>query len=121
MKATVGTLLQAWTWACDAAQYPGLASAPRDPTTVLPRPVVYSAGPAPTLAECDAALPQLVGLHNPRVAMLASMVARYTGLRIGQVLRIRAATLTVRVGKSAREKAERRTVPVTTCGTGSRR
>jgi integrase len=110
--------LDAWTWAADdAARYPGLPQAPRDKSTVLPQPPIYVAPPAPKLTEVDAVIRRLTVYAY--VAKGAAVVMRYTGLRISQVLALELAdldtermTLTVRLGKSRREKATIRTIPV---------
>jgi integrase len=120
VRATIRALVSAWSWAADdPAEYPGLAAPPRDPKRIVPRPVVYSPPPAATMEECDAILRRLDDLHHSTIALPATVIARCTGLRIGQILEIRAEdlnlrarTLTVTAGKSQREKAERRTIPI---------
>ena len=108
-----------WVWASDEPEtYPGLPTAPRDPSRVLPRPPVYGAPPAPTLAEVDACIRHL----PPRMAYVArpaAIIMRYTGLRVGQVfdltcgdVNLARAELRVSTGKSRREKAEQRTIPI---------
>jgi integrase len=116
------TLNNAWTWASDdPTTYPGIASAPRDRSSVMPMSPLYAAAPAPTLAECDAVLRTLASSPKARTgyALKAAVIARYTGLRIGAVLSIHLddlnlerAELVVRAGKSRREKAEQRTIPL---------
>lgn len=116
LNGTIGMLLQVWAWGSDdPAEYPGLAPAPR--AMRPPRPPKYVPTKAPTLAECDAVIRRLAA--NPAVSLPVAVVARCTGLRAGQVLAALVedfhpaeCTLTVRAGKSDREKAERRTVPI---------
>lgn len=116
---TIQTLLAAWTWASDDPDgYPGIAPAPRDTSALLPYAPVYSAGPSPTMAECDAVLRIVATRRAPWVALSTGTIARCTGLRVGQVLGIQvrdvdldAMTLRIRTGKSRREKAENRVIP----------
>lgn len=111
-------LLDAWNWGADDPEgYPGVATPPRDRKSVMPRAAVYVAPPAPTLAEIDAVLRALP--YQARVAKGIAVVMRYTGLRVAQALALRrsdwnptASTITIRTGKSAREKASPRTIPV---------
>lgn len=111
-------VLDAWTWtADDPMAYPGVPNPPRDKTTVLPHAPIYAAPPAPTLAEVDACIRRLH--RGSYVARGAAIVMRYTGLRISQALAIARAdldvdalTLTVRTGKTRRERAAQRVVPV---------
>lgn len=111
------TALDMWRWVCDDPDnYPGVPVSPRDPSTVLPPPPIYVAPLPPTLAEVDACLRRL---HRAYVAKPAAILMRFTGLRISQVLGLRCEdldlanqTLCVRVGKSRREKAESRLVPI---------
>lgn len=115
---TARSILEMWRWVSDdPEQYPGVPFPPREAKAVLPRPPLYIAPPAPTLAECDACL-----RHLPADAVLSRRLGawmRFTGLRASQVLPIRrsdvdldAAVLTVRVGKSRIEKAECRRIPL---------
>jgi integrase len=110
--------LEMWRWASDdPVNYPGVPVPPREAKAVLPRPPVYVAPAAPTLAEADACL-----RHLPVDAVQSRRIGaflRYTGLRIFQVnalrrrdLDLEARTLTITEGKSRAEKAERRVVPV---------
>jgi integrase len=110
-------MLDLWRWAEDDPDgWPGVPRAPSDAGRVLAdAPVRRDAPPAPTWAEMDAVI-RLA--PSPEVAHILAMM-RATGLRIGQVLGALAgdldidrATLRVRVGKSRREKAAQRTVPV---------
>jgi integrase len=113
-------LLRVWTWAGDAPdEWPGVPPAPRDPSSVLPPPPVRGRAPdAPKPEEMDAICRRAA---RSGIADLADICAtmRLTGLRISQVLSINVgdfdlahATLTVRSGKSRREKADQRTMPV---------
>lgn len=99
--------LEMWRWAADdPASYPGVPVPPREAKAVLPPPPLYVAPPAPTLAECDAALRHLpLEAHQTR---RIGVFLRFTGLRIFQVVRIRRrdldfehATLTVTDGQVA--------------------
>lgn len=121
LKSTIGTVLAAWAWGCDdAATYPGLLPAPRDPTSVTPRGAVYSPTEAPTMAEVDAVLRILARSYKARrVALAVATIARCTGLRVSQILALRVGdvflsepSMTITAGKSQREKADRRTVPI---------
>ena len=115
---TARIALDVWNWAADDPEtYPGLAAPPRDASRVLPRPPAYAAPVPPTLEEADACLRHLA--KNAYIARPAGIVMRYTGLRVSQVLGIEVgdldlarAELRVRTGKSRREKAEQRTIPV---------
>lgn len=110
----VRALVQAWVWACDDPEtYPGLAPAPRDLSSVLPRQAPALAGIAPTMAECDAVL-----RRAPSAVRTLLVVARCTGLRVGQIVALEVGdvdldlrVLHVRTGKSAREKLGR-TMPL---------
>jgi integrase len=110
--------LEMWRWvADDPAQWPGVPVPPREAKVVLPRPPLYVAPPAPTLAEVDACL-----RHLPVDAVQSRRIGtflRFTGLRVRQVIGIRrpdldldGRLLTVRTGKSRVEKASLRTIPV---------
>lgn len=122
MHATVSAMLEAWTWAADdPATYPGIAPAPRDRRSLMPQRPVYAAAPAPTMAEADAVLVRLAALAHQRVALPLAVIQRCTGLRASQALALRwsdlvldarVPSLTVRVGKSRRERVEQRTVPL---------
>ncbi len=111
-------VLEMWAWvADDPDNWPGVPVPPRHGKSVLPRPPVYSAPPAPTLAECDASIRALPS--RAEIARRLGIVLRFTGLRLGQALALRradidlnGATMTVRTGKSRLEEAECRTVPV---------
>jgi integrase len=82
---TASTALDMWSWvADDPAAYPGVPSAPRDPTTVLPLPPIYTAPTPPTLAEADACLRQIKARSH--VSRAAAILMRFTGLRVSQVL-----------------------------------
>lgn len=110
--------LDAWTWAGDdPARWPGIPVAPRDKTAILPSQPPYEAGPAPTIAELDACLSRLNGASR---LMKAGIIMRYTGLRIQQVyeldeedIDLQQMVIVVRGGKSRREKASIRRVPIT--------
>lgn len=115
----VRAFVAAWVWACDDTEtYAGITPAPRDTSALLPRAPSYWAPPAPTMAEIDAVIRRLA--NNKRASRLvpALVVARCTGLRIGQVQALTVADadleqgrLRISTGKSAREKGGR-TVPM---------
>lgn len=112
-------LIAAWRFgASQPARYPAIPQPPRDESLVLPEPPVRVLAPPPTLVELDAICRRAAA--SP-VRDLRDILAtlRLTGLRIGQVLSIRAhdvdlgrSLLTVATGKSKREKAEKRKVPM---------
>lgn len=116
--STASTILDMWGWASDDPDsYPGLPTPPRDASAVRPPPPIYTAPPPPTLDEVDACIRHISS--RAFVAHAAAVMMRFTGLRISQVLGVRcgdvdgaAGTVRVRVGKSRREKAGNRVVPV---------
>lgn len=118
LYGTTRIALDVWTWAADEPDtYPGLPTPPRDASRVLPRPPAYAAPVPPTLEEADACLRHLA--KNAYIARPAGIVMRYTGLRVSQALGIEVgdvniarAELRVRTGKTRREKAEQRTIPI---------
>ncbi len=120
IRLALHALIRAWTYACDdAAVYPGLALAPRDTKSIMPRSTKYGATVAPLMSECDAVIRHIAPTRQAKASLALAILARCTGLRTAQIMAIRpddidlgAATLVVTVGKSAREKAERRTVPL---------
>lgn len=117
-------LLAAWRWAASQPKrYPGIASPPHDDALVLPPAPVRVAAQEPRLAELDAVCRRAAAYarQHKRSLDLGLIVVclRLTGLRIGQVLELRvrdvdleARTLIVATGKSKREKAEQREVPI---------
>lgn len=123
LRPTVEVLLEAWEWAHDDG-LPGVGSPPRDRRSLLPGRDPYAATLAPSLAEIDAVIVRLARREVPApVALRLAVIASRTGLRASQVLGLRwddvmpagsgaAGAVSVRVGKSARERAERRTVPL---------
>lgn len=125
IDATLGALLAAWAWAADAPEtFPGLPALPRSAERLKglrPGRPDYSAPPAPTMAEVDALIRQLVALgpKAQHVALPVAVIGRYTGLRAGQILAIElrdldlvAGTLRVRTGKSAAERQAQRLIPL---------
>ncbi|MES2638058.1 MAG: site-specific integrase [Myxococcota bacterium] len=116
--AVARSALEMWRWAADDPDaWPSMPTPPREPKALLPRPPIYTAPPAPTLAECDACLRHLPidALQSRRMGT----IMRFTGLRAEQVLEIRREdvdlaneVLVVRAGKSRAEKAQRRSVPM---------
>ena len=115
------SVLELWRWVSDdPAQWNGVPTPPREPKALLPRPPIYVAPPAPTLAEADACL-RYLPLEAVQSRRIGAFM-RFTGLRVHQVTAIRrrdldleARTLTITTGKSRAEKAAHRTVPVATC------
>jgi integrase len=114
---SAAAILDLWTWAADEPDFRELVPPPpRHRKSVMPATAKYVAPQlVPTWAETDAALRQ-IRLPMPR--RLATIM-RYTGLRLEQAVFIHRedfdlneGTLLVRKGKSQREKALNRTVPV---------
>jgi integrase len=123
LNKMVGVVVQAWTWAGDDPdEYPGLRPAPRDVKALKPRAPTYSAPPHPTLAECDAVIRRVAAMpRTGNVALPVVVIARWTGLRVAQIMAIRVVdvdlpgrALVVSKGKGRRETAERRRIPITT-------
>lgn len=115
---TTSTILDMWGWTSDDPEaYPGVPTPPRDASAVRPPPPIYTAPPAPTMAEVDACIRHIS--RRGYVARAAAVVMRFTGLRISQVLGVQcrdvdlaAGTMRIREGKSRREKAGKRVVPL---------
>ncbi len=114
---SIAAVVDLWTWAYDQPDYTDVI--PRPPANrklVMPKTVAYEAPPdVPTWAEADACLRQI---RHPMPRHLA-MIMRYTGLRLEQAAHVHredidfaAGTLLVRKGKSQREQALMRRVPV---------
>ena len=114
---SIAAVVDLWTWAYDQPDYTEVI--PRPPANkklVMPTTVAYYAPPdVPTWAEADACLRQ-IRLPMPR---RIATILRYTGLRLEQAVMIHredvdlvAGTLLVRKGKSQREQALMRRVPV---------
>ncbi len=116
--STTSTILDMWGWVSDdPAAYPRVPTPPRDASAVRPPTPIYTAPPAPTMDEVDACIRHISS--RAFVARAAAVMMRFTGLRISQVLSVRcrdvdpeAGTLRVMVGKSRREKADKRVVPI---------
>lgn len=110
--------LDVWRWAAEEPEvYPLVPMPPFSGSRVLARPPTYVAPAAPTLAEMDACIRRLA--PSATIAYRTAIMMRYTGLRAGQALGVRASdvdlvrgTLRIRKGKSRREKAEQRVVPL---------
>ncbi len=112
---------EAWRWASDDPdRWPGIPVPPRDGSTILPNPPVrVGPPPAATWEEMDAVIRRARETSRSPDLWMVLAVQRCTGLRIGQVLGIRAGavdlrtrTLRVEIGKSRRETAEQRVVPL---------
>ena len=112
----------AWARATlEVAHFPGVP-VPAPSAADLPvRGSLYTAPDAPTLAECDAVLRQLMNRRHAYVALSAAIVMRWTGLRVAQTralrwtdLDVEALTLTLpaAAGKSRREKSSARSIPI---------
>ena len=99
-----------WTWAHDADErWPGLIAPPRKLGLEMPTPAAVV---APTWAEMDACIAAAQGPQRK-----AAILMRFTGLRVGQVMRLRwddfdleGHTLRIRpeLGKSKAERTGRR-------------
>ncbi len=118
MTARVAADLWAFAWD-DREVWVGVPSLPGRRKGLLPKPTTYAAPPAPTLAEVDALVRWLSRDGRRNVSKRVVIVGRFTGLRASQILSLNRgdldaerALLTVTVGKSRREQAERRTIPV---------
>lgn len=121
VTAAISMLLSAWTWGADDPKtYPGLSPAPRDTASVVPPAPVYTPTTAPSMVECDAVIRSLAARGEKlRVALPVAVIGRCTGLRTSQIQAMRVGdvhlaerSLTIASGKSRREKAERRIVPI---------
>lgn len=115
---TIAAAVDMWKWAADQPSYP-IEVLPRPPynrDNVMPKTVLYAAPEAvATMAELDACL-RRIRLPMPR---RVATIMRYTGLRIEQAAMIHredvdlaGATLLIRKGKTRREQALMRRVPV---------
>ena len=113
-------LWRAWGWLMgDPAAWPRVPVRPPLPEGFVPAQAAYGRTVAPTLAHADAALRHLRARSVGRGTVVAVVMQRFTGLRVGQVLAIERedldlseGLLTVRVGKSGREQADMRTIPL---------
>lgn len=114
---TIAAVMDMWTWiADDPERYPEVPRPPYNRDRVLPTTPTYEAPEAvPTWAEADACL-RRIRLPFPR---RMATIMRYTGLRLEQAAMVHredfdlaAGTLLIRKGKSRREKALMRRVPV---------
>lgn len=109
-------VLDMWTWVSDQPEYASVPDPPRNLGQLSPPPAIYEAPESnPTLEECDAVVRRI---RHPKARRLAILM-RYTGLRIGQAAAVaredldwEGQTLLVRTGKSRREKAQMRRIPV---------
>lgn len=112
--------VELWDWAFDdPAAFPGVPTPPRDKKALLPKAAVYAPPEPPTMAELDACLRVLDS--RSYTAKGAAVVMRFTGLRASQVMALRCKDvnlarreLRVTTGKSRREQAEQRVVPIST-------
>ena len=114
---TVSAVVDMWGWIADEPdRYPEVPRPPHSKQRVLPNRAVYEAPEAvPTWEETDACV-RRIRLPCPR--RLATIM-RYTGLRLEQAVHVHRedldvehATLLIRKGKSRREQALMRRVPV---------
>ncbi len=116
----LGLLWRAWAWlAADPKSWPRVPVWPADPTDFVPERAPYEPTEAPSMGHADAALRHLRKRRARLDTVVVAIVQRYTGLRVGQVLGIEradldlaAGTLVVRIGKSRREQAAMRTIPL---------
>jgi integrase len=108
-----------WAWvADDTERYPGVPRPPFSKDRILPEAPSWEAPEAvATWAEADACV-RRIRLPYPRIA---ATIMRYTGLRVEQVAMVHredfnldeaSPTLLIRKGKSRREKALMRRVPI---------
>ncbi len=119
-RNTLLRLWNAWGWlADDPESWPHVPPRPTTKRGYVPQGKRYGATIAPTLPHCDARIRHLRLRRRDRNAVVMVLIMRYTGLRMGQVHAIRredidltSGTLLVRKGKSAREKAEMRRIPL---------
>ena len=113
-------LWQAWEWlGGDPKSWPQVPAQPREKRGFVPPGRSYGPTEAPTLAHADATLRHLKGRRLHSDAVVVAVVMRYTGLRVGQVqainredINLETGSLVVRTGKSRREKAEKRIIPL---------
>jgi len=120
LHLTVSKVLDLWEWmADDPERWPGVPAPPRRRRGLRPKAPVYVAPPSPTAEEMDAVLRELAGDGRRSVSLRLCTVARFTGLRAAQILRLRRQdldldrrVLVVTTGKSRRERATQRVVPV---------
>ena len=112
------SVVDLWRWASDDPdRFYGIPLPPRETKAVLPRGPVYVAPPAPTIAEIDACLRHLP--PEAEESRRIGVTMRFTGLRVSQVLALgladvdtQAATIVVRTGRTRREEALARTIPI---------
>jgi integrase len=114
---TMDAVVDMWGWiADDPGRYPEVPRPPHSKQRVLPNRAVYEAPEAvPTWEETDACVRRI---RLPIARRLATIM-RYTGLRLEQAVSVHredvdldGATLLIRKGKSRREQALMRRVPV---------
>jgi len=103
----------------DPKSWAQIPDQPKLKSGFVPRGRLYGSTTAPDLAHCDAVLRRLREAPGKADTLGLAMVMRFTGLRVGQGKAIRRqdidltkGTLTVRTGKSRREKADMRIVPL---------
>ncbi len=113
---SAAAVLDMWTWVSDQPEYESVPVPPRNLGQLRPPPAVYEAPELnPTLDECDAVIRRI---RHPMAKRLA-IIMRHTGLRMVQAAAIYREdidwdekTLLVRRGKTRRERAQMRRVPV---------
>lgn len=118
--AAARLLLEAWRWmADDLKTWPHTPQPPRENKDYLPLTPSYRRTDAPTLAHVDAMLRRLSRRGQHPETVLYAVACRYLGWRGSQVAALQlehldlvAMTATVETGKSRRELAERRVVPM---------
>ncbi|MBW2254594.1 MAG: site-specific integrase [Deltaproteobacteria bacterium] len=121
--ASLRLLLDVWRWMADddSGIWAHVPAPPRDAKGYLPRTPRYGRTTAPKMKHVDACLRNLpTGTHQS--TRILAVVMRYTGLRASQVAAIHYEdlesdhkgrwSLTVRKGKTAGERVEQRTIPL---------
>lgn len=113
-------LWTAWGWLVgDPKTWHQIPHRPPDKLGYVPAGPRYGRTEAPTLGECDAMLRHLRKVTVRPAILGLAVLQRYTGLRVGQCKAVHLedidmgrGTLVVRKGKSKREQAEMRTIPL---------
>jgi len=113
---SAAAVLDMWTWVSDQPEYASVPAPPRNLGQLRPPPAVYEAPELnPSLEECDAVIRRI---RHPLTQRLA-VIMRYTGLRMFQAAAVYredldwdGGTLLIRRGKTRRERAQMRRVPI---------